>query len=99
MPQVRQKTLAGLKNRMPELVRAMKDFSLECSKMYSELSMPADANTSTRALEMYGTPLLVWSRHVCVAVYKRWWPSLCITPSLCCPGTSMSFWLTLTSRC
>lgn len=36
--QVRQKSLASLKNRMPELFRAMSDFSLECSKMYSELS-------------------------------------------------------------
>ncbi|RDX66037.1 Nitrate regulatory gene2 protein, partial [Mucuna pruriens] len=35
--QVRQKTLGSLKNRMPELFRAMSDFSLECSKMYSEL--------------------------------------------------------------
>ncbi|MED6133926.1 hypothetical protein PIB30_032726 [Stylosanthes scabra] len=35
--QVRQKSLASLKNRMPELFRAMSDFSLECSKMYSEL--------------------------------------------------------------
>ncbi|KHN32609.1 hypothetical protein glysoja_022291 [Glycine soja] len=35
--QVRQKTLGSLKNRMPELFRAMSDFSLECSRMYSEL--------------------------------------------------------------
>nr|KYP39737.1 hypothetical protein KK1_038929 [Cajanus cajan] len=35
--QVRQKTLGSLKNRMPELFRALSDFSLECSKMYSEL--------------------------------------------------------------
>lgn len=35
--QVRQKSLGSLKNRMPELFRAMSDFSLECSKMYSEL--------------------------------------------------------------
>ncbi|GAU11011.1 hypothetical protein TSUD_113040 [Trifolium subterraneum] len=35
--QVRQKTLGSLKNRMPELFRAMCDFSLECSKMYMEL--------------------------------------------------------------
>lgn len=35
--QVRQKTLGSLKNRMPELFRAMCDFSLECSKMYIEL--------------------------------------------------------------
>ncbi|KHM98761.1 hypothetical protein glysoja_030814 [Glycine soja] len=35
--QVRQKTLVSLKNRMPELFRAMSDFSLECSRMYSEL--------------------------------------------------------------
>ncbi|KAL2332383.1 hypothetical protein Fmac_019964 [Flemingia macrophylla] len=35
--QVRQKTLVSLKNRMPELFRAMSDFSLECSKMYSDL--------------------------------------------------------------
>ncbi|KAK7261833.1 hypothetical protein RIF29_28154 [Crotalaria pallida] len=35
--QVRQKSLGSLKNRMPELFRALSDFSLECSKMYSEL--------------------------------------------------------------
>ncbi|KAK7294184.1 hypothetical protein RJT34_17069 [Clitoria ternatea] len=35
--QVRQKTLVSLKNLLPELFRAMSDFSLECSKMYSEL--------------------------------------------------------------
>ncbi|XP_061359569.1 nitrate regulatory gene2 protein isoform X2 [Gastrolobium bilobum] len=35
--QVRQKSLGSLKNRMPELFRAMSDFSLECSKMYREL--------------------------------------------------------------
>ena len=35
--QVRQKSLASLKNSMPELFRAMSDFSHECSKMYSEL--------------------------------------------------------------
>ncbi|ESW22653.1 hypothetical protein PHAVU_005G170800 [Phaseolus vulgaris] len=35
--QVRQKTLGSLKNLMPDLFRAMSDFSLECSKMYSEL--------------------------------------------------------------
>lgn len=35
--QVRLKSLSNLKNRMPELFRAMSDFSFECSKMYSEL--------------------------------------------------------------
>ncbi|XP_027344766.1 nitrate regulatory gene2 protein-like [Abrus precatorius] len=35
--QVRQKTLVSLKNQLPELFRAMSDFSLECSKMYIEL--------------------------------------------------------------
>ncbi|XP_014501224.1 nitrate regulatory gene2 protein [Vigna radiata var. radiata] len=35
--QVRAKTMGSLTNRMPELFRAMSDFSLECSKMYSEL--------------------------------------------------------------
>ncbi|KAF1865764.1 hypothetical protein Lal_00021764 [Lupinus albus] len=35
--QVRQKSLGSLKNRLPELFRAMSDFSLECSRMYSQL--------------------------------------------------------------
>ncbi|XP_058728975.1 nitrate regulatory gene2 protein-like [Vicia villosa] len=34
---VRQKSLVCLKNNLAELLRAMTDFSLECSKMYSEL--------------------------------------------------------------
>ncbi|KAF7843328.1 nitrate regulatory gene2 protein-like [Senna tora] len=35
--QVRQKSLVSLKNRLPDLFRAMSDFTLECSKMYSAL--------------------------------------------------------------
>ncbi|KAI9107880.1 hypothetical protein K1719_021216 [Acacia pycnantha] len=35
--QVRQKSLASLKNRLPELFRAMSDFALECSRMYSDM--------------------------------------------------------------
>ncbi|KAL1340492.1 hypothetical protein HN51_026872 [Arachis hypogaea] len=35
--QVRQKSLGSLKNRLPELFRAMSNFSHECAKMYSEL--------------------------------------------------------------
>lgn len=35
--QVRQKSLGSLKNRLPDLFRAMSDFSLECFRMYSEL--------------------------------------------------------------
>ncbi|XP_028775890.1 nitrate regulatory gene2 protein [Neltuma alba] len=35
--QVRQKSLGSLKNRLPELFRAMSDFALECSRMYSDL--------------------------------------------------------------
>ncbi|MED6174014.1 hypothetical protein PIB30_064964 [Stylosanthes scabra] len=34
---VRQKSLVSLKNRLPELFRAMSNFSHECAKMYSEL--------------------------------------------------------------
>ncbi|KAL5072675.1 hypothetical protein RYX36_011659 [Vicia faba] len=38
---VRQKSLVCLKNNLAELFRAMTDFSLECSKMYSELKIVA----------------------------------------------------------
>ncbi|KAJ7962982.1 Protein of unknown function (DUF630 and DUF632) [Quillaja saponaria] len=34
---VREKSLASLKHRLPELFRAMSDFSLACSEMYKEL--------------------------------------------------------------
>ncbi|KAK4269420.1 hypothetical protein QN277_022579 [Acacia crassicarpa] len=35
--QVRQKSLASLQNRLPELFRAMSDFALECARMYSDM--------------------------------------------------------------
>ncbi|KAE9600484.1 hypothetical protein Lal_00045977 [Lupinus albus] len=49
--QVRQKSLVNLKNRMPELFRAMSDFSLQCSKMYSELrSISKNLNSGNSSL-------------------------------------------------
>ncbi|OIW03822.1 hypothetical protein TanjilG_30098 [Lupinus angustifolius] len=49
--QVRQKSLVSLKNRMPELFRAMSDFSLQCSKMYSELrSISQNLNSGKSSL-------------------------------------------------
>lgn len=35
--QVREKTLASFKNRMPELFKAMLDFSGYCTEMYSSM--------------------------------------------------------------
>lgn len=43
---VREKSLGSLKNRLPELFRAMWNFSLECSKMYSELSSISQKQSS-----------------------------------------------------
>ncbi|KAL3528776.1 hypothetical protein ACH5RR_008098 [Cinchona calisaya] len=47
--QVREKSLTSLKSRLPEIFRAMSDFSLACSDMYrnlSSISQPRNRNVS-----------------------------------------------------
>ncbi|KAG2722950.1 hypothetical protein I3760_02G150900 [Carya illinoinensis] len=48
--QVREKSLGNLKNRLPELFRAMSDFARACSEMYrnlSSISQPSNSKNSS----------------------------------------------------
>lgn len=47
---VRQKSLGSLKNRLPELFRAMSDFAHECSRMYSGLRSISQNLNSNQSL-------------------------------------------------